>query len=240
MTDEETVPWFRRPPHHGQPIPPTPRAQWLRCEDLLNIGCDIQPALGDDGPDEVLGPWSDVMDAALPAHRQLLIHAVALCGLSCTGPEPTSPVRRFLNNGAQKKLRNRQELSCILRTPMGLWRITEHNDDGWRVRDLIDLETVWSPDGPVDLTALASVSGAPAQPGDTVCARLLATPNGATAVVGFVVNGSPPEDTFAAWRQDVLERHHAERPHGSIGCAVSRHGHRLARYLHQWAWHAAS
>jgi len=239
MTQDEALPWVLEPPHHGHPIPPAPMERWPTAEALVNIACDIQPDIGDDAPDVALGDWCDVMDVTRPAHKKLLVHALALCGLSCAGTEPTSPLRRFLNNGAQKKLPTRGALSSVLRTPMGLWRVTEQCDDKWRLQDLIDMEPAWTPEGPVDLSALATVSSRPIACGDTVCARILPTYEGHTAVIGFYVEGAPCESVFEGWRQTVIARHHQERPNGSIGCAVSRHGHLLARRLHQWAWHDA-
>ena len=237
MSQHAPEPWVLEAPHHGVPIAPTPLERWPTLSDLVHIACDIQPDIGDEAPGVALGPWSDVMDVTRASHKQLLRTAVALCGLSCTDSEPTSPLRRFLNNGAHKKHNSRPALSSVLRTPMGLWRITKADGQRWRVRDLLDLEHVWTPSGAVDLRTLASVASQPLDVGDTVCARLLPTPDGHVAVVGFYVKGSPDTETLESWRALVLTRHHKERPNGSIGAAVSRYGHLLAQRLHLWAWH---
>jgi hypothetical protein len=122
---------------------------------------------------------------------------------------------------------------------MGLWTVESASGCHWILRDMIDIEPAWTPERPVNLDGLASVSTKGIEIGDTVCARILPAPGEDIAVVGFYVKGAPNEDELTRWRQQVLTRHHAERTNGSIGCAVSRHGHLLVRHLHRWAWHDA-
>jgi hypothetical protein len=204
---------------------------------LLRIGSNLRPDLVGCAPDWALGAWADALILDDPAHTQARVHACALVALSDVQPPDPPLIRRHLRREMDSPTTPyREGLARLLETPQGLWLLDQQDGDRWQLTDLLELHPTWSPEEPVDLHAVPSVEGGSPQKGDTLCARLVDTPSGPQAWIGLRVSSHPSLDQIRGWRLLCLLVARLKSPNLPLEIALARQGHRLMRYLHEWAW----
>ena len=220
--------------HRGAEKTEIPRYPTLT--DLVRIGGDLQPDLLACGPDWALGPWADATDMRDPVHAACLIHACAVVTLSVTQPPQAPLAKRHLRRERRPPSPDRAGLAHLLTAPQSLWRLDEPVGNLWRITDLCGLHESWRPECPLDLSELPSLTVGEPQRGDTLCARVIPTRTGHRAYLGLRVRGTPAPHEIERWRKICLLEARASARAVPVEVALARHGHRMMRFLHEWAW----
>ncbi|MFT4628797.1 MAG: hypothetical protein ACI8PZ_007493 [Myxococcota bacterium] len=206
--------------------------------DLVRIAADFSPAVGNDAPDLVLGPWADVMDIRRPPHRRALTAAIALYAVS----EVERPLRAATERWRVRRPRfppeERERVLHVQQAPQGVWHVEAGGPTGYRLRDLVGLHPRFVPSEPVTLGSVGAVGSQPLV-GSTLTARVLPTPAGWVGVTALQVDGQVPPAAVAAWVRLLTARSRLVGRRDPVEGILARRGHVLARRLHEWAWSQA-
>lgn len=154
-------------------------------EELARLAADHWPAVGEDGPDLVLGP------ASLFASRELRLAAVAGCAFVTTADVPFSCVHVWARQRPEPPRGVRRRVHDVGLTPWALWA-AEHRADGLHLRDATGLGAFYQPDGPVRVIGDLPVGAA-------VAARVMRTPTGWVAHTAVPLPGLPPHALIQRW-----------------------------------------
>jgi len=203
---------------------------------VARIAVDIAPSLGNDGPGRIVGPWAEGLDAAVPADRAVLQHALAAgCFVEIDeDPHERTPYLQWVRRKPRPSFAVRDTVRPLMHAVPGAWRVADIGPEGWIVEDLVGVAPGARPDGPVRVTA-ASVQG-PAVPGDLLLARIVRTKAGWVAPIGFTLRGCPPRERVAAWvrAESWVRRLGDKLP--SLEGMLREWPHTLWRRAHEWAW----
>jgi hypothetical protein len=215
----------RRPLERAARIPTT--------EELLRVATDIAVGAGAEGPDRVLGPWADELDANVPAHRLALRIATAATCFMDSDEDLRTPMEQWSRRSPIPPRALRASFRAVEHAPWSIWTLVSQEPGGggggWRLQDLVGIAPIFVPDAPVRLEGGALVEP---MPGDAVAARMVPTTAGWVAAMAIVVRGSPSRALVKRWRDAELLR---RRPR-ELEAMLRSDGHVLARRLCEWHW----
>lgn len=218
---------------------------------LTRITNDMAPDSGPQAAARLLGPWSEVLRPAVPAHRWALAAAQARWGFLVEDGRPLAPIDEYLAERPVRQDPARLQILAWLRQPPGAWRLRELREDGtWIVEDLCGFEA-WRQPRTVRLDRPGSVWGAPA-PGSLLLARMAADtlvtsrraprPEDAPQSIALTPLVLPDRVApyAAAWFAGKLAHERtAHAPWCSAEALAFRHGEALVGALHRLAWRLA-
>lgn len=180
----------RNKPLWGRPVP--------GLATLARIALDHWPAVGEDGPDVVLGPGS------LFAPRAVRLAAVAGCAFVRTEDWPHHAFHIWARGKPTPRVALRLAIHAVELAPWALWEVVGRHADGrFDLRDATGLEPAYVPDAPVAVLGDIEVDGA-------LAARVLRGQDGWVAHTAIPLESLPPRDVVAQWiRHEVwLARTH--------------------------------
>lgn len=190
---------------------------------VLELGTDVDPLLGDEGPSRHFGRLAASLDAV--RHRVALRNAMASAAL-LPGADGVVPIRRGVQrNEVGEALRD--AIVAARRAPLSLWRVTGP-PSACRLVDLVGLGPTSAPDGPVAVWGEVGRIG-PSAP--VWAARCLRDRAGAWWAVWPLAlpEGARPDDAIRRWRE-----HHPD-----VLAALLQGGDRLCRDAFASAWAAS-
>lgn len=198
-------------------------------DDMARIACDIAPASGNDGPDRVLGPWADELDARQPADRRALITATAAACFFPPDDDPQTPFEAWCRRPPAPSVAERARFRAVARAPWAIRRIT--GTDPLCSVDATGLADAWTPGDQLTVAPIASLI-AP-RVGDTLVVRAVRLADGEwIAALALVVPGFPPDSAIAGWVADAVARSDGL----TVERALARHGQVLVRRACERAW----
>jgi hypothetical protein len=203
-----------------QPADPLPTTA-----DLCRIGTDYSPALGNDAPGLLLGPWALT---ASPAVLQVAVAHLAMARASLKRP---SPVRTWGRNQPRPSVAERAAIRAVDHTPLSLWK-----RDGNGLRDLVGLARGFIPEGSVQVEPIVHLG--PPNGGGVIAARVLPTASGWAAFGAIEIPGHPPASRIRRWRDEVVAQAIAAATRATVETALMWRGHVLVRRAAEWAWSA--
>jgi hypothetical protein len=203
---------------------------------LARIATDFSPAGGLDAPDQVLGPWADVITAQDSHQRLALRYALAIYAVARVEVPMPSTADRWRARKPLPSIDARSRVIQAQRAPQAVWQIDDVDGDYWHLSDLTGLHTRYQPVGPVHVPDWGAVT--PVEPGAaaTLTARLVDTGAGWQAVAPLLVPGRVPTAVVRAWVQLLTARARLVGRRDRLEPLLAQRGHELARRLHCWAW----
>lgn len=224
--------------HWSERRSPKPVPRPMVDAELAQIATDWLPELGDD-PGRVLGPWAEGLRRAVPVHRRALLGALA-AALFVPREDGLSAFQRFHRVGQNRAaVEARAAARSVGHTPFVPWRVDAVGPEGLRLVDLADIAEPWCADGWVAVPSLGSVVERPAQPGDVVAARVCRSIGGWTARCALLLPQPPPRERVLAWIRFLGYRMRPVELRMTRETMLSRHGHVVVRWAHEWAWRQA-
>ena len=117
-------------PYEGVFVPKKPMtgAFMPSVDDMVRVGTDVEPALGMDGPDRVLGPWCVALDVGVPAHRDALAMAAA-ASVFCVGAGRwRAPWAEWARREPRATIAAREAFRAVDRAPWAVFAADEAED----------------------------------------------------------------------------------------------------------------
>lgn len=216
-----------RPPRPEYHAPE--RVPWVPSpSDLVRIGTDIEPALGGDAPDLVLGPWADD-----PLPRPVLRMATAELLFAHLTGEPRSAWRRWKRRVPLPPVPDRAAVRGVARAPLTVWSIEGVEGDLLQVRERLGISAKHTC-SEVLAPERVSVDGGE----DTLVARVVATETDRVAAIAFTVGGEPDQDWLEARLEDEWRRARLVDRRISKEQLLRTRGFVIARRIHARAFAA--
>lgn len=213
--------------------------------DLVRLGADVLPAVGQEAPDRILGPLVDELDVHRPEHRLTLRAALAAAcfvvpdGMRApgTGLDPgQTPFEIWSRRKPLPSPAERAAVRAIERAPWTAWMVLSLPDaQTARLHDLVGIAPSGLPDEPVRLVGTATPFR-PLQAGDTLLARVVRGPDGWEARTPIAIPGGPPAVRIRSWVRLELVRQRLGQRTLTVDALLRRRGHVMARRLLEWAW----
>lgn len=205
---------------------------------FVRVAAEHRPAVGDDGPAALLGPWADELDVRLSHHR--LAAAVAM-GLLAFPPDPLAagrkaPVTRWSQQKPRPEPVLRAEVARIARMPPTLWEVVSKDERGWTLREMIGLHPRRDPGAPV---AVSNVGVTELLPVKAIFTRVVACPDGPRAVLSLGLPAVPPDALLVRWREEMIAIALEDYPEATLDVALRKAGHHLCLRAFQWRWLSA-
>lgn len=214
-------------------IPPRPyRPEPVKhgCADrgtLARVALDRNPAAGADGPDRVLGPWSDTLCLRRHGDRHsalLRVAVAATCFLPVDDRSGTTPRSRWARDEPRPPVPVRARVRASARAPWSLWAL---QDGLWS--DLLEVASVRG-----SLPAPPCIVDAP--PRYLVGKVVVADDGTLSAPVGVGLDEVPPVARVRAWERTLSCRWRLTDRRAPRPVLLARHGHQLARRILEWRW----
>lgn len=199
-------------------------------ETLARIATDMLPAIGNDAPDRLLGPWASL--ARPGADARLLQIATAAGAFMPPDETPFDARHQWSRRKPEPTDAERSAVRAVAHAPYTAWPILALGDPCWRLGPAVGVEAageVWV-DRPARLPGLG-----PPRAGDTLLARVVSLPGGAVARLPIVCPGPIPEAAEGWLDLLLLERRLTDRRAGPRDVLRSR-GHVLVRRVLEAAW----
>jgi hypothetical protein len=215
------------------PVSPNEPYSPIDTEELARLATDFQPALGQDAPDLIYGPFCDEMDANQPPDRALLLRAIALAGMEHIQGSPFSGAEMWARSHITPSVEDRARVRMISDVPVSLWRIESQRDAHATLADQLGLRAEFLPDRPVLLADCMSVTKAQAT---HLIARVGRTPSGWTAHFPLTLPSIPPLEAINQWLRTELLRARLRVRRITLERLLKRRGHVLIRRLHEYLW----
>jgi hypothetical protein len=197
-------------------------------EQLVRIAADWHPAVGNEAPDLVLGPWADVVDGQHPDGRRLLAVALASGGLERADGAFRSAVEQWARQSPSPPQAQRDAARAVARAPWSLWR-----RDGAAYVDVVGV-SAWGLVAEVDAAPL------PGQAADSgwCVARVVGTHQGAVAPLAIALPGAPPPALVRRAVDEAVWRARVAEPRRDVAESMAACGSVFVRRLLEWAWTA--
>lgn len=204
-------------------------------EVLVRVSTNHLPAVGQEAPDRLLGPWVDEASLHDALVRSAFVSAVAQAGLWNRGLRRPSATHRWAKDLHKPDPALRRAVHALRRAPPGLWRLLDEVDGRWVVEDLVGLGEHWCPPGLVSLWQPGAVAGPP-RVGGVLASRLLPGPDGWVAALPLCLPVCPPSDAVKLWWRARLWQLRARWPGVTQEEALVQAPALLCRAAHEWAW----
>lgn len=220
-------PLLLNPIIHKEPFAP------ITTEELARLATDFLPALGQDAPDLIYGPFSDELDATLPGDRALLLRSIALAGMEQIQGSRFSGAEMWARSHITPSVEARARVRMISDAPVGLWRVESREHDHAILTDMLGLRSDFLPKGPVLLDGALSVTQTAA---NYVIARVGWTPTGWTAHLPLTVPTIPGPEPINQWLHTELMHARLRVRKITLERLLKRRGHVLIRRIHEALW----
>jgi hypothetical protein len=216
--------------HDNQPLHALPLRP-LESE-LARLCADCSPAAGVDAPAAVLGVVFDHLTAENPAHRALILTAMAAYFFHSPTVTAKPLYRYWLRSKPKVDAAFRVAVARLSRAPVGLWRVESKAGSGHRVSDLIGLGAVFQPVGSVDFGGLALGVG------DSVLARLVPGPVGWLGLHPIGLTVCPSSDQIAVQVHALwtCAKQFVDNP--TVEDVLRWSGHDFHRFVVEWSFDA--
>jgi hypothetical protein len=201
--------------------------------ELVRLATDYLPALGQDAPDLIYGPWSDELVAIRPRDRALLVRAMAIAGVETIQGSPFSGAEMWARNNITPSVEDRARVRMVSDVPLGLWRIDSREGNRTTLTDLLGLDQAYLPHAPILLLECLSVYNCE---GPYLLARVGWTPGGWQAHLPLALPAIPSLELIRAWLHRELLHARLRSRKITLERLLKRRGHVLIRRLHEGLW----
>jgi len=205
----------------------------MSARELARLATDYLPALGQDAPDLLYGPYSDELDAKRPRQRALLLRSIALAGIDTIQGSPFSGAELWTRSNITPSVEDRARVRMVSDVPLGLWRIDSIENHHAVLCDLLGLDEAFLPGGPTLVRDCLSVTDCD---GPYLLARVSWTPSGWMAHLPLALPAIPPIELIQSWLQHEALHARLRSRKITLEGLLKRRGHVLIRRLHEWLW----
>lgn len=217
------------------PDPPKRAPERVKGADLVRMALDMAPAMGEDGPVAVLGPWLQRMRFDVPAHHAAIVAAIGTASFAWPPDEPRPPVRSWLGPAGTLGGAYRDAVVGLSRTPPLPWRLVSQDGDRWHVEPLLRVSDWWVPTEAVSLPEVGAVDGPP-QEGGLLLARIVPTASGWYAGNALVLPECPAQEVLEGWFTLLALPQLVGTRTLDVEDLLRRGGHLLVGWAHRWWW----
>ena len=198
--------------------------------ELARLSADFSPAAGADGPLALLGRIVDYLSMANPAHRSLMVHAIAAY-LFHSPHYKAKPLYRFwLRSKPKADIDFRESVAKLSRAPIGLYKVTNVDSNGAVLHDLIGLSPRFQPQGVVSFKAWD------VQVDDVLLARVAPGLNQWMAVHAIGLPAEPPAHEIRAELQRLLLTTRIHFREATVEDVLRWRGHAFHRWCIEWSF----
>jgi len=199
--------------------------------EVVRMGTDLNPALGNEAPELVLGPWAATLDPGAPHHRRATRMAMAHCTYGALDGAQLSPFVVWCRRRPPPPLPERLAFRAIAHAPVGLYRLRQVGER-YELHDLLGLGGSWS-------GVVMTDPGWVDVPGEVCVARVVRSAAGPVAVMGLLLPKAPPTPLLRTWLHLDLLRSRVHHRGITLDVVLRKRGHVLVRRVHEWWWHHA-